>query len=226
MKYPGGKGQIYQKIINLIPPHEVFIETHLGGGAVIRNKRPAKHNIGIEIDPRVIKLWKEKNHDHNNHIEIIQGDAVDYLKKYNFTGKEFLYCDPPYLQETKRNKRKRLYKFDYTAQQHIQLLTLIKTLNCKIMISGYESELYKESLKAWYTKTFIASCHHGIATEWLWMNYSCPIELHDYRYLGDNFRQRERIKKKINRWTTKLKSMPILERQALLYAMRKLNEKE
>ncbi|KHE92566.1 MAG: hypothetical protein SCABRO_01681, partial [Candidatus Scalindua brodae] len=39
MNYPGGKGGVFQKLINLMPPHDVYIETHLGGGAVIRNKR-------------------------------------------------------------------------------------------------------------------------------------------------------------------------------------------
>jgi len=55
MKYPGGKGQTFQKSINLMPPHDVYIETHLGGGAVIRNKKPARRNIGLEIDPKVIE---------------------------------------------------------------------------------------------------------------------------------------------------------------------------
>jgi site-specific DNA-adenine methylase len=32
MKYAGGKGGIYQKYINLMPPHEVYIEAFLGGG--------------------------------------------------------------------------------------------------------------------------------------------------------------------------------------------------
>jgi hypothetical protein len=51
------------------------------------------------------------------------------------------------------------------------------------------------------------------------MNYEAPVELHEYRYLGNNFRERERIKRKTKRWTAKLQSMPILERQALLCAM-------
>ena len=38
----GGKGGVYQRLINLIPPHDVYIENHLGGGAVIRKKYPAK----------------------------------------------------------------------------------------------------------------------------------------------------------------------------------------
>jgi len=47
MNYPGSKGGVYQRLINLMPPHEVYIETHLGGGAVIRKKKPAKKNIGL-----------------------------------------------------------------------------------------------------------------------------------------------------------------------------------
>ena len=53
------------------------------------------------------------------------------------------------------------------------------------------------------------------------MNYPSPVELHDYRYLGNNFRQRERIKEKSKRWVERFKSMPVLERQALLAALGK-----
>ena len=51
------------------------------------------------------------------------------------------------------------------------------------------------------------------------MNYSMPVELHDYRHPGNNFRERERIKLKSRRWVAKLRSMPVLERQALLSAI-------
>jgi len=30
------------------PPHDTYIETHLGGGAVMRNKPPARNNIAID----------------------------------------------------------------------------------------------------------------------------------------------------------------------------------
>lgn len=215
--YPGGKGQygIYQKIINLMPPHDVYIETHLGGGSIMLKKRSAERNIGIEIAPEVIEIWRKEN---SLEIELIHGDAISYLKDYQFTGKELIYCDPPYLRETRRNKVK-LYKYDYTVEQHIELLEVIKTLPCKVMISGYESSLYKESLRGWHSYFFQAGCHHGMGTEWIWMNYPCPVELHDYRYLGDNFRQRERIKHRTNNFLAKFKSMPVLERYALLYAL-------
>jgi site-specific DNA-adenine methylase len=51
MRYPGGKGGagVYQTIINNIPPHDTYIETHLGGGcrfqkATARNVRSPLHS--------------------------------------------------------------------------------------------------------------------------------------------------------------------------------------
>ncbi len=220
MNFSGGKGGTYQKYINLMPPHEVYIESHIGGGAIMRYKRKAKRNIGIEIDPEVIEIWNSKN---QKNFELINGDAVSFLKSYSFTGKELVYCDPPYLRET-RKKYYPLYKYEYSLSQHIELLAVIKTLPCMVMISGYESTLYKESLKGWQTHSFQAKTHHGMATEWIWMNYSKPVQLHDYSYLGDNFREREKIKLKLKRSTARFKSMPILERQALLSALQTANE--
>ena len=213
--YRGGKGQVFQKLINLIPPHEVYIETHLGGGAIIRNKRPATRNIGIEIDPKVLEMWAPIR---VKEIEIVHGDAVSFLKSYPFTGKEFVYCDPPYLRNTRKGGR-RLYRYEYTLEQHGELLKKIKSLPCMVMISGYESELYTASLKGWNTHSFQSATHNGMAQEWVWMNYPTPVELHDYRYLGNTFRERERIKMKSKRWKARLKSMPVLERQALLFAI-------
>lgn len=61
-----------------------------------------------------------------------------------------------------------------------------------------------------------------LATEWLWFNYQKPHALHDYRYLGEDFRERERIKRKKQRWVKRLKMMPHLERYALLSAIREV----
>jgi site-specific DNA-adenine methylase len=216
MIYPGGKGGVYQKLINIIPPHEIYIETHLGGGAVMRNKKPAKMNIGIDIDSNAIKMWSSITTPKN--LELICGDAIEYLKEYRFTGKEFVYCDPPYLRDT-RKKYYPLYKYEYTVEQHMELLKIIKCLPCMVMISGYKSSLYTESLKKWYHHSFQAKTHHGTAIEWIWMNYPPPDELHDYRYLGDNFRERELIKRKTKGWLMRLEKMPVLERQAILSAI-------
>jgi DNA adenine methylase len=57
LSYPGGKNGAgtYQKLINLMPPHEVYIEPFLGGGAIMRLKRAARLSVGVDLDPAPIK---------------------------------------------------------------------------------------------------------------------------------------------------------------------------
>ena len=52
------------------------------------------------------------------------------------------------------------------------------------------------------------------------MNYDEPIELHDYRYLGHSFRERERIRRRVERWKARLRELPALERSAILAELR------
>jgi len=156
-------------------------------------------------------------------FELIHEDAIAFLKRYPFTGKELVYCDPPCLRET-RKKYYSIYKYEYSLEQHIELLEAVKTIPCMVMISGCESKLYMESLSDWETCSFQAATHKGMAMEWIWMNCPAPVQLHDYRYLGDNFRERERLKIKLKRWAARYKSMSVLERQALLSALQAVND--
>ncbi len=87
------------------------------------------------------------------------------------------------------------------------------------MISGYYSPLYAQALAAWSTFSFTAMTRRGPAEEHVWYNYPEPVELHDYRYLGADRREREGIKLMQRRWTAKLAQMPRLKRQALLAAL-------
>lgn len=222
MTYPGGKGAVFQKIINLIPPHRVYVESHAGGAAVALNKRPARLNYLIDLDPAPLAniaipdaaRWR-----------LVNADAVTWLSRYDFQGDEFIYCDPPYLMSTRRQHRP-IYRYELmTPAEHLELLDCLKALPCKVMISGYHSDLYEQALVGWYTETFQAMTRGGqMATEWVWMNYPAPVALHDYSYLGDNFRERERIKRKKQRWAAKWANLPRLERQAILSAIAEVNE--
>ena len=158
MGYPGGKGKVFQHIINLIPPHNVFIETHLGSGSVIKNKKPTLENIGIDIDPRVISTWQENNS--NNHIKLINDDALKFLNNYKFKGDELLYCDPPYPKQCRRKKY--IYRYDYEESDHIQLLQTLIRLPCKIIISSYDNDLYNTFLSNWSKATFSSMTHTGL----------------------------------------------------------------
>ena len=224
MTYPGGKNHCYQKIINLIPPHRVYIETHLGSGAVARMKRPADRSILIDLDPDVIRTAGSVITENGDAaVELVNVDAAEFLQNYQFHGDEFIYSDPPYVMEARRQQRQ-IYRYEYTRQQHVALLTVLTALPCRVMISGYWSDLYEEMLAGWNVETFEAMTRGGsMATEVLWMNYPAPVDLHDYRYLGDTFRERERIKRKKQRWLNKLRHMDILERQAISAAIAELD---
>lgn len=226
--YPGGKNNSYQTIINLIPPHEVYIEPFAGSGAILLNKRPARWSIAIDRDASAVVSLRctiAESDDLARASTIICDDATRWLTEYQFTGLEFVYADPPYLMSTRRQHRQ-LYRWELaTENEHRQLLDILKSLPCKVMISGYWSELYERELAGWNVKTFEAVTRGGgMATEYLWMNYPHPVALHDYQYLGNGFRERERIKRKKMRWLTRWQNMPILEKQAILAALQAAND--
>ncbi|PAB31424.1 DNA methylase [Pseudomonas savastanoi pv. nerii] len=208
MRYPGGKGKCYQRLINMMPPHQTFIETHLGAGAVMRNKRPATRNIGIDIDPDVHTMWQSPDLEHV--CELITSDASSYLASYSFKGDELVYADPPYVTKTRR--RSRIYRFEYDDDMHLHLLDTLLALPCKVMISGYDNALYNDKLVSWGKTAFMAKTHTDVREECVWMNYPVPHELHDTRYLGDTFRERQTIARRQARLKDRIESMHPVER--------------
>lgn len=219
MRYPGGKGAagVHQAIINNIPPHDVYIETHLGGGNILERKKPAMRSIGVDVDRRVIDTWTARQWDG---LELHCRDAAEFLEGYAFTGREFVYVDPPYLMSTRRGGR--LYRHEYDDLDHERLLCLLVELPCSVMVSGYRSALYDEKLASWRSLEFSAMTRQGVAMECIWMSYAAPDALHDLRYLGSNFRQRERIKRKKGRWKARLARLDALERAAIMECLKEL----
>lgn len=218
MAYPGGKGGagVVHKIINQMPPHDVYIEAFLGGGSVMDAKRPAMLNIGIDLDPDVVESRR------GDTITAINADTISFLPElvgeHVARGARVLvYADPPYLGSVRASSR-RIYTHEMMDEaDHLNLLAMLKGLACMVMLSGYWSELYERELQGWRSVQFQSMTRGRFpATEWLWMNFPEPFELHDYRYLGENFRERERIKRQQKRWRARLESMPALERYAIL----------
>jgi len=216
MRYPGGKGGCFRRLINLIPPHEVYIETHLGGGAVLRAKRPASRSIGIDLDPKVIRRWQSTP---LTGLELRHCDAYTFLESYPFEGGEFVYLDPPYLRETRR--RWRVYECDYTEVEHAQLLALLKRLPCPVMLSGYASAMYEQMLSDWTRVDFTAASHRGGHIESVWLNYKPPVIPHDLSYLGDDFRQREQIKRRHARLVQRIGALALEEQVLLLESLQR-----
>lgn len=223
MTYPGGKSSagVYQRIINQLPPHDLYIEPFLGGGSILRLKKPSRSSIGIDVDPHVVTAFSDAA-VHIPGCTVICADGISWLANHSIPDYALIYLDPPYLLSTRRHPR-RIYRYELTDQQHLDLLKVIVHLRCSIAISGYPSGMYEEALWDWRVITYQARTHRFTATECLWMNYPEPVQLHDYRYLGENFRERERIKRKQQRWQRRLQDMDPLERYAILSVIDRLS---
>lgn len=202
-----------------MPPHHTYIETHLGGGNVLERKRPADRNIGVDISGSVIATWSERRRRLAFPLELARVDAVEFLKAFAFDGGELVYCDPPYLHSTRR--RLDLYEHEYTEAQHVELLETIVTLPCPVIISGYASPLYRMVLQdrhGWRCIEFPNTTRRGRVIESAWINRE-PTTLHDSRYAGATYRERERIKRKRARWSRRFMAMSAAERQVVLDAL-------
>ena len=210
---------LFQNIIAMMPPHETYIETHLGGGTVMRKKPPAQNNIGIDLNSRTLS-----NFSCDYPVELINDCAHKFLSNYKFHGRELVYCDPPYLLETRTGNRR--YSFDYTKTQHIELLGILKSLSCPVIISGYPSLLYDKYLSNWKILELQAVTWGGqVRTEKIWFNYTID-RVHWSRYAGKNFTDRQRIKRKAEGWGRRYKAMPYAERLAVMASMMSVESEE
>lgn len=85
-----------------------------------------------------------------------------------------------------------------------------------VAISGYNSSLYEMHLGSWRKKSWQVRTHRRTVQETLWMNYERPEKLYTYDYLGRDRTERQRIRRKIMRWKSKLATLDPQERNAIL----------
>lgn len=218
--YPGSKevnGTI-QTIINLIPPHIRYYELFLGKGTVLLYKKPAAVTVAIDIDPRITKLWQTSP---PFPITLYCTNALQILPSSIATDTDtFIYCDPPYPKNSRRSQTD-IYNYEMTDADHKKFLSMAVKVKANCMISSYPNTLYSKMLKGWHKVEFQSATRRGPATEVLYMNYPPPTELHDYRYLGKDCWDRQRIKRKIQRRIDTLSKLPILEQKAIMQALNK-----
>ena len=118
-----------QTLPGLQPPHDLYVETHLGGGALMKRKAPAMRSIGIDLDRRAIDGF-----GCGYPVELVHGCAHGFLTGFPFQGTELACSDPPYLQATRRSRRR--YRHDCTEADHMALPELLRGLPCQVMARG------------------------------------------------------------------------------------------
>lgn len=132
------------------------------------------------VSPNPAKAWDKLPSTLQLASERLKGvqieclDALELIRRYD-TEDVFIYCDPPYLLDTRKSN---LYKHEMTNEQHIELLNLLKNHKGKVLISGYDNDLYNSILVGWNKEYKDTLAEQGLKrTECLWMNYEMQMKL-------------------------------------------------
>jgi len=111
---------------------------------------------------------------------VIENRKAMQLIEYHDAVDTLFYLDPPYLPKT-RVMGTRGYTHEMTRQDHIELLEKILHVKGMVVISGYESELYDETLIGWDKKIINARAagYRGAVKrkECIWLNPNAQQKL-------------------------------------------------
>ncbi len=104
-------------------------------------------------------------------VQIENRPAAELIPRFNFEN-VLIYCDPPYMLNTRHGKQ---YRCEMDEADHEELLELLLKHKGPVIISGYETELYNNMLAGWSRYETVAySQVCSKKREIIWMNYEPP----------------------------------------------------
>lgn len=108
------------------------------------------------------------------YAQIENTDALVLIERYN-NENTLIYLDPPYLQNL---RKKNIYKYEMSDKQHMDMIDLVRSNKSKIILSGYDNELYNSALNDWQTAELKTTAQFGLhRTEKIWMNFNIELSL-------------------------------------------------
>lgn len=115
-------------------------------------------------------------------VQIENRPALEVIRRFNYND-VFMYIDPPYLLSTRRGKQ---YRHEMTDADHEELLKTLLRSRAKIIISGYESDLYNDYLSGWYKERFKSHTITGKQREEVvWRNYEMYRQQSIFDMIGE-----------------------------------------
>lgn len=224
-QYPGGKGAAGTAawIIDHFPPHSLYVEPFAGSGAIARRKHPALRTLLVDLDPVTVNWWRESGSDLCPGATIAHGDGLAWLRSHlqELPSDALVYFDPPYMLARECDQP---YNCRFSDDQHRELLEIVQQLPCFVCVSGYETPLYLSCLQErqgwrWSTRE-VSTRWGGRKNEFLWYNFDRETEQgFDVRNPGADYRDRERIKRKSERWAENVAALPAAERASVVSAV-------
>lgn len=211
--YKGGKNGngTYQTIINQIPEHDIYSEFFTGSAAIYRKLKPADIAFLFEKSQQQLSFIKKilaPGHIAHSFDTVANINfLVDVFNLFHSCGyRIFVYADPPYPFSS-RTYQKPIYKHEMSDSDHIAFLTGIRRAKFSIAISTYKNSIYSEKLSDWRLLQYQSIVRGGTRTEYLYMNYPETSHLHDFSFIGKNFREREKFERIKNNTVRKLQTI-------------------
>jgi DNA adenine methylase len=105
--------------------------------------------------------------------------AVHLLPQFD-RPEALIYCDPPYLPETRSCMEKSCrYRYEMTEQDHRDLADVLRSTKAMVALSGYHSTLYDDLYGDWEQVCCEAVIERGAKrTEVLWLSPALTQRLH------------------------------------------------
>ncbi|MBU2825209.1 DNA adenine methylase, partial [Acidithiobacillus ferrooxidans] len=149
------------------------------------DRAPVGFAVAKYLDNRARAMMKKVDdelvrvRDRLRHVVIENEDVLEIIDRYD-SENAVLYCDPPYVEETRKGGG---YAFEYSDEDHVRLLERLKQSPGYVAISGYAHPIYAEALESqgWERHDFPLHCNTvrniGVKTdldaqrmESLWLN--------------------------------------------------------
>jgi len=103
-------------------------------------------------------------------VQIECDDAVNVIKRFD-SPLVLHYVDPPYLGDTRQPGHQQAYFAEMAEVNHIRLARILHRVAGSVIISGYDSDLYRELYADWHMETLeIDDNSHNRRIEILWIN--------------------------------------------------------
>lgn len=136
-----------------------------------RNQRTARQRSPLT------KTWKRLDGilaaaDRLKDAMIENRDALDCIQYYDSTDALF-YVDPPYVLGSRADGARKRYRYEMDSEQHIALAGVLNSLDGKVILSGYDSQLYRDLYKGWkHIEKTTTTNGNTLAVEVIWLSPS------------------------------------------------------
>lgn len=89
-------------------------------------------------------------HERLRSVVILNQDAFDVLAKIDDAKGTAIYCDPPYLPESRPRRKSCVYEYDFTSADHARLAEALgRFRRARVVVSYYDSRRLDELYPTW-----------------------------------------------------------------------------